>query len=150
MQPVTPIVPGHDLPVTNFAETQDEYLTLPAFRQDNGTVLTRWRLTWRERLRVLFNGDIYLYVLTFNRPLQPVMLETEPPKINAAGGQACDTSAADYVYDLDIANYPGKWAQAQRSAVEVLGLQPDSTDYWAAVRELFLALGGQRLSGQRS
>jgi hypothetical protein len=50
MKPQTPIIPGHDLPVTNFAESQDEYQTLPAFRQDDGTVLTRWRLTWKERL----------------------------------------------------------------------------------------------------
>jgi hypothetical protein len=79
MKPQTPIVPGHDLPVTNFAESQDEYLTLPAFRQDDGTVLTRWRLTWKERLTIFLRGDLYLFVLTFNQPLQPVSLQVERP-----------------------------------------------------------------------
>lgn len=81
MKPATPIIPGHDLPVTNFAETQDEYQTLPAFRQDDGTVLTRWRLTWKERLTVFLRGDLYLFTLTFNKPLQPISLQVERPEV---------------------------------------------------------------------
>lgn len=83
MKPIQPIIPGHKLPVTNFAETQDEYQTLPAYREADGTVLTRWHLTWRERLRVLFSGDVYLWLMTFNQPLQPVMLQVEAPKMAA-------------------------------------------------------------------
>jgi hypothetical protein len=79
MRPVSPIVPGHDLPVTEYAKGQDEYLTLPAFRQEDGTVLTRWRLTWKERLHIFLRGDLYLFTLTFNRPLQPVSLQVERP-----------------------------------------------------------------------
>ena len=81
MKPAKPIIPGHDLPVTNFAESQDEYQTLPAFLQDDGTVLTRWRLTWKERLTIFLCGDLYLFVLTFNQPLQPLSLQVERPKM---------------------------------------------------------------------
>jgi hypothetical protein len=82
MKPSTPIIPGHDLPVTNFAESQDEYQTLPAFRQDDGTVLTRWHLTWKERFTIFLRGDLYLFTLTFNGPLQPVSLQVERPTMS--------------------------------------------------------------------
>ena len=82
MKPAIPIIPGHDLPATNFAESQDEYQTLPAFRQDDGTVLTRWRLTWKERLTIFLRGDLYLFTLTFNEPLQPVSLQVERPRMS--------------------------------------------------------------------
>lgn len=84
MKPVEPILPGCDLPVTRYAETQEEYQTLPVYHQEDGTLLSRWRLTWRERLLVLFTGNIYLWQLTFNQPLQPVMLEVEPPEMQPA------------------------------------------------------------------
>jgi hypothetical protein len=85
MKPQTPIIPGHDLPVTNFAESQDEYQTLPAFRQDDGTVLTRWRLTWKERLTIFLRGDLYVFMLTFNKPLQPISMQVEPPVEGRSG-----------------------------------------------------------------
>lgn len=79
MKPVEPIIHGANLPVTKIAEKQDEYQTLPAYISPEGTVLTRWKLTWRERLLVLLLGDIYLWVETFNHPLQPVCLQVEEP-----------------------------------------------------------------------
>jgi len=65
--------------VTTYAKDQPEYLPLPCFKEDDGTVITRWRLSWWERLQVLVGGSIWLSVLTFNRPLQPVKLETTCP-----------------------------------------------------------------------
>lgn len=81
MTPSSPIIPGHDLPETVYAKDQPEYSPLPVFRNPDGTVLSRWHCTWRERLRILLTGDIYLFQMTFNRPLQPVSLETEKPKL---------------------------------------------------------------------
>ncbi len=79
MKPITPIVPGFNLPTVEYAKDQPEYLTLPAWRGEDGMVITRWQLSFVERLRVLFGGSIWLTVLTFNKPLQPVKLETECP-----------------------------------------------------------------------
>jgi hypothetical protein len=77
--PVTPVAPGIDLPVTVYGRGQPKYRELPAFRYDDGAVVTRWKLTLSERFRVLFSGNIWLTQLTFNRALQPVKLETECP-----------------------------------------------------------------------
>lgn len=81
MKPVSPVLPGSDLPETVYAKDQPEYTPLPVFRQEDGTVLSRWRLTWRERLQIAFSGNMYLLVMTFNQPLQPVLLQTEKPKL---------------------------------------------------------------------
>ncbi len=78
-EPISPVIPGCDLPETIFGAGQPEYNGLPALRMEDGTVLSRWRFTWGERLRILFTGDLYLWVLTFNRPLQPVNLEVTKP-----------------------------------------------------------------------
>ena len=84
MKPVSPVIPGIELPETPIAEHQDEYETLPAFRfgDQEGTVLSRWHLSWLERLRVLLTGDVYLFTMTFNRPLQPVLLQVEKPAMS--------------------------------------------------------------------
>lgn len=82
MKAVTPIVPGANLPVTLIAKNQKEYKTLPAYiDRSDGMVLTHWKLTWRERLRVIIYGDIYHFQLTFNGPLQPLSMQVERPQI---------------------------------------------------------------------
>jgi len=64
-----------------FAENQPEYLPLPAFKDESGEVVTCWKMTWRERLKFLFSGRLYLRVLTFNQPLQPQLPCIENPVI---------------------------------------------------------------------
>lgn len=78
MTPTTVPPLDHGSAVT-FAADQPEYEPLPAWRTDDGTVITRWSLTWRERIRLLFGRPIWLYVLTFGAPLQPVLPTLDPP-----------------------------------------------------------------------
>jgi hypothetical protein len=61
------------------AENQPEYVPLPAIWLPGGTILTHWRCSWRERLRLLWSGDLWVTVLTFNEPLQPLKLDTKCP-----------------------------------------------------------------------
>ncbi len=83
MTPISPVIPGDCRidPEVIFAEHQPEYIPLPAMPLDDefGTVVTRWRATCKERLRILLFGDIWLTMLTFNQPLQPVKLEARCP-----------------------------------------------------------------------
>lgn len=72
MKPITPVAPGWSLPVTTFAKDQPEYLQLPCYRDPEGVVTTRWRLTGRERFRILFGGSLWIQQMTFNKPLQPI------------------------------------------------------------------------------
>ena len=83
MKPISPVVPGFNLPEVTFAKDQPEYIPLPAYRMqdESGTVVTRWRLSWMERLQVLLSGDLWLSVMTFHKSLQPVKLEASCPII---------------------------------------------------------------------
>ena len=64
---------------STYAKDQPEYSPLPAHREPGGTVTSCWALSWRERLRVLLSGRIWVTVLTFNEPLQPMAIRTEHP-----------------------------------------------------------------------
>lgn len=54
-----------------FAKRQPEYVTLPAF----GRVMTEWSLIEEERIKLIRDANLRLWIWTFGQPLQPVMLE---------------------------------------------------------------------------
>ncbi len=68
------------------AKDQPEYLPLPAhqFNDGKGTIAFCWKMTWKERLKVLFTGCLWHQVLTFNKPLQPQMLGTDKPDMRVS------------------------------------------------------------------
>jgi hypothetical protein len=64
-----------------FAKDQPEYLPLPAYRWNDsmGKITCCWKLSFFERLVILFTGNLWHSVLTFNKPLQPQLLEIKKP-----------------------------------------------------------------------
>ena len=64
---------------TIYAKDQPEYNPLVAYKTDDGAVTSCWKLNIRERVRVLLTGKIFLQVLTFNSPLQPVKMLVDNP-----------------------------------------------------------------------
>lgn len=67
------------------AKDQPEYLPLPAhrFKDDpQGRIAFCWKLTWRERLSVLFHGVVWHQVLTFHQSLQPQLMTVEKPDMS--------------------------------------------------------------------
>lgn len=69
-----------------YAKDQPEYRPLPAHRfadDPHGRIACCWKLSWRERLAVLFRGVIWHEIYTFNDPLQPQLLTTEKPAMPA-------------------------------------------------------------------
>jgi len=52
-----------------WAKDQPPYLPLPAFTNERETI-TCWRLTWRERIAVLWAGRLWLRQVNFGRRLQ--------------------------------------------------------------------------------
>lgn len=69
-----------------FGKEQDQYLNLPAYRAEGGHVVTCWHLDWKERLRVLFRGHIWLEIRTFDQPIQPVYMGTVHPFLATEDG----------------------------------------------------------------
>lgn len=65
-----------------FAKDQPEYMPLPAMEIPNdpqGLIITKWQLSPEELERVKETGTIHLSMLTFNQPLQPVLLTVDFP-----------------------------------------------------------------------
>lgn len=57
-----------------FAKDQPEYLPLPAHKTPDGVVVSCWKCTLFERLRIALSGRVFVSNLTFNHPLQPQLL----------------------------------------------------------------------------
>ena len=57
-----------------FAKDQPPYLPLPAYQDDEqgGRVFHCWQLSFIERVKVLFTGKLWINVLNFHKPLQPI------------------------------------------------------------------------------
>ena len=65
------------------AEHQDEYLNLPAHLKGDpeGTVTSCWKLTIRERIKIIFTGRVWHSLMTFNSPLQPQKISVDKPEM---------------------------------------------------------------------
>ena len=56
-----------------YAEDQPEYLPLPALntKNEHGEVISCWQLSFKERLRILFTGRLWVSLWCFGKPLTP-------------------------------------------------------------------------------
>jgi hypothetical protein len=93
MKPQEPVlikssIRGYDLEAATLAKDQPEYIPLPVVRSiqvggpgyDYGRITTRWKLSWGERFRLFFAGNLWLQVLTFHYPLHPLKLLAKEPR----------------------------------------------------------------------
>lgn len=66
-----------------YAKDQPEYMPLPAFKNDSpkGEVVSCWKLSFRERLRMLFTGKLWVCLLSFNNPLTPSFFTTKKSEV---------------------------------------------------------------------
>lgn len=62
-----------------YAKDQPEYLPLPAHKVDSpqGEVISCWKLSFTERIRILFSGILWVSLLSFNKPLTPSFFTTK-------------------------------------------------------------------------
>jgi hypothetical protein len=75
MEATSPVLPHAEFPEVVYAAGQSEYLRLPAvnitYSDGTKSVITSYKLSWRERITVLLYGRIWLEQLTFGQKLQP-------------------------------------------------------------------------------
>lgn len=57
-----------------YAKDQPEYNPLPVYKDEKGTLVSCWELTDEEIERIKMNKCIWLSVMTFNQPLQPMFM----------------------------------------------------------------------------
>ena len=65
------------------AKDQPEYIPLPVahieYSDGVRSMISCYRLTWRERLTILFSGKLWWTKFTFGQPLQPQKLYLYEP-----------------------------------------------------------------------
>jgi len=64
---------------STYAKEQPEYSPLPAHKSLDGMVTTCWSFSFMERIKILIFGKLFLQILTFNKPLQPLKMEIDKP-----------------------------------------------------------------------
>lgn len=71
-----PVFEGLEYREVVYAKDQPQYLPLRALRSDDpsGRVVTRWTLTDEQRKDIANGKDIFLMLLTFGQPLQPIQI----------------------------------------------------------------------------
>lgn len=74
-----------DFPETNcvFAKDQSQYIPLPAHRDETqeSVVTSCWLLTWKEALRLLLTGRLWIQQMTYRSSLQPILPSAEKPDL---------------------------------------------------------------------
>jgi hypothetical protein len=86
MDPVDPRVPPRLLPggaqAVIYAEKQPQYIPLPTVRTPQGTIVTRWSPTDAEKAAIIRGEDVYVTIMTFGQPLQPLQVSVGPLDIS--------------------------------------------------------------------
>jgi hypothetical protein len=64
------------------AKAQPPYIPMPVYvaNEVEGRIVCCWRLSFRERIQLLFSGRVWHQVLTFHNQLQPQLLTISKPR----------------------------------------------------------------------
>jgi len=64
-----------------YAKNQKQYIPLPVYEDDiqGGRVFHCWKLSFRERFKILFTGKLWINVLNFHQKLQPIKPMVDNP-----------------------------------------------------------------------
>lgn len=77
------VSPDVGVPEIAIAQNQLDYQELTAgvlyFSDGSQGLLTRWRLTDEEKEAIAQGEDLYVTILTFGQPMQPIMLHVSKP-----------------------------------------------------------------------
>jgi len=66
-----------------YAKDQPEYQPLPALKLDtpSGEVISCWQMSFKERMKVLFTGKVWVSLASFNNPLTPSFLSVNRKEV---------------------------------------------------------------------
>jgi len=81
MKPVSPVIPGSEHVEVVLARDQPQYIPLPVvyLGGKSAPMVSRWRLSLKERLNIAMGADLVLTQLTFGQLFQPVHLQIVTP-----------------------------------------------------------------------
>lgn len=69
-----------------YGENQPQYLPLPAHKTEEGQAIFCFELDEEERKQIAETGELWVSLLTFNQPLQPILLTTRKTDLFITNG----------------------------------------------------------------
>jgi len=86
---------------TVFAKDQPEYQPLPALKIEGpeGHVISCWGLSFKERIKVLLFGRIWVCLMSFNKPLMPIYLATNRKEVFSHSDDGKTVLPSDFIYE---------------------------------------------------
>lgn len=70
-----------------YGANQPEYLPLPAYKTEEGQAIFCFELDEEERKQIAETGELWVSLLTFNQPLQPILLTTKKADLFITNGE---------------------------------------------------------------
>lgn len=70
-----------------YGENQPQYLPLPAHKTEEGQAIFCFELDEEERKQIAETGELWVSLLTFNQPLQPILLTTKKTDLFITNGR---------------------------------------------------------------
>lgn len=103
---------------TDYAKNQDEYRTLPAYvmQPPERDALIKYRLSWKERLYVLFTGNVFFAQRTFGNPLQPIIMYVRCPLLEPKYGRDERLSEDEQKALVKMAEEDKDWWKSMKKA----------------------------------
>lgn len=74
-----------------YGENQPEYIPLPAHKTEDGQAIFCFELNEEEKKQIAETGELWVSLLTFNQPLQPILLTTKKEDLFIENDELCDT-----------------------------------------------------------
>jgi hypothetical protein len=67
-----------------YAKDQPQYLSLPVYENSSrgGMAIHCWKLSFLERMKIILKGKLWITVLNFGEPLQPIKPTVDKPLIS--------------------------------------------------------------------
>jgi hypothetical protein len=86
-----PVVDGLENFEIVYAKNQPEYIPLRTLRSKGiqKRVISRWTLTDKQRKAIAEGADLYLTMLTFGAPLQPIQIAVSDGKLDNGWVKVC-------------------------------------------------------------
>jgi len=98
-----PVIDGLESQEVVYAKDQPEYIPLRTLKSKSpqGAVLSRWTLTPEQRKAVAEGADIFLELLTFHDPLQPIRVAIGNGDLDTAWIDTCPADKPEKLSNIE-------------------------------------------------
>ena len=84
-----------------YAKDQPQYLPLPVNRSENGNLIACFQIGEKELEEIKRTGKLWISIMTFNQPLQPIVVSAYELEHNVGTGGITYKNLPDCNHEMD-------------------------------------------------